>query len=92
MSQYLLRVPGLKILLSERFTQDPLELFFGQQRQRGGGRDNPSVQQFLQATQSIRVQRSTAPLTRSNVRASKYHATNDDTLAPIPKRKRERKT
>ena len=55
MGRYLLNFPGVKFLLSERFTQDPLESFFGQQRQRGGGSDNPNVLQFIYTTSSIRA-------------------------------------
>ena len=75
MGRYLLGITGVKFLLSERFTQDPVESFFGQQRQRGGGSENhPTIQQF---TYSFQVQRSTAPLARSNVRASKHHQDTD---------------
>ena len=46
MARYLLsQKPGL-FLLSERFNQDPLESFFGQQRARGGRSDNPNVATF----------------------------------------------
>ena len=33
-------------LLSEVFCQDPLERYFSRQRHRGGGNDNPTVDQF----------------------------------------------
>ena len=92
MGRYLLGISGVKFLLSERFTQDPVESFFGQQRQKGGGSDNPTVQQFTYNTSSLRVQRSSAPLTRSNVRASKHHQdaeVMDET--PLPKRPRRSK-
>lgn len=81
-----------KFLLSERFTQDPVESFFGQQRQKGGGSENPTVHQFTYNTSSLRVQRSTAPIATSNVRASKHHKDTDvvdDT--PLPKRQRRSK-
>ena len=35
--------------------QDPLELFFGCQRQRGGTSDNPNVLEFCQNSQALRV-------------------------------------
>ena len=41
MGQYLLGIDGVKFLLSERFTQDPVESSFGQQRQKGGGSETP---------------------------------------------------
>ena len=33
-------------LLSEVFCQDPVERYFSRQRNRGGGNDNPNVEQF----------------------------------------------
>ena len=36
LGKYLLGVSGVKFLLSERFTQDPVKTFFSQQRQKGG--------------------------------------------------------
>ena len=50
MGRFLLGTAGVKYILSERFTQDPVESFFGHQRQQDGGRDNPTAQQFMQAT------------------------------------------
>ena len=43
---YLFSIPGVKVFLSERLCQDPLEQFFGCQRQRGGTHENPTVQEF----------------------------------------------
>ena len=73
MGQYLLGIDGVKFLLSERFTQDPVESSFGQQRQKGGGSENPTVHQFTYNTSSLRVRRSTTPIATSNVRASIHH-------------------
>lgn len=88
MGRYLLGVTGVKFLLSEKFTQDPVESFFGQQRQKGGGSENPTVHQFIYNTSSLRVQRSTAPIATSNVRVSKHH---QDADTPLPKRQRRSK-
>ena len=33
-------------LLSEVFSQDPIEGYFSKQRHRGGGNENPTVEQF----------------------------------------------
>ena len=41
--------------LSNNLCQDPLEKFFGCQRQRGGTSDNPNVLEFYQNTQALRV-------------------------------------
>ena len=50
-----LYIPGVKCFLSERISQDPLEKFFGNQRQRGGVNENPNVKEFCQNTQALRV-------------------------------------
>ena len=41
MAKYLFRQPGVKCLLSERLSQDPLESFFGKHRGCGGRSNNP---------------------------------------------------
>ena len=43
------------MFLSNNLCQDPLENFFGCQRQRGGNSDNPTVQDFFNNTQALRV-------------------------------------
>ena len=43
---WLLQQPDVKYLLSEVFSQDPLEKYFSRQRHRGGGADNPTVEEF----------------------------------------------
>ena len=86
MGRFLLSVPGVKFLLSERFTQDPLESFFRKQRQRGGGNENPTAHQFTSGTSSLRSLKSMVPAARGNVRGSKHHIEDvDDT--PCPKKK-----
>ena len=44
---------GVKFFLSSHINQDPLESFFGCQRQRGRGSDNPTVKVFCKNTQVI---------------------------------------
>ena len=88
MGHYLLSYPGVKFLSSERFTQDPLESFFRQERQRGGGSDNPNVLQFTYTTSSIRAQKSIAHVVRSNVRGSKHHQEEAYGDSPLPRRPR----
>lgn len=87
-ARFLLKVPGVKFLLSERFCQDPLEAFFGNQRAKGGRNDNPSVQQFCNSTVSLRVQGSAAlaPL-RGNCKRKTSTIIVDET--PLPKRPRQ---
>lgn len=94
LTKYLFTCDGVKLFLSERLSQDPLESFFGKQRQRGGGSDNPTVGQFLSSTSSLRVQGSMAlqPL-RGNCNR-KRQAMDDDAVRamiasePLPKKKR----
>jgi hypothetical protein len=60
--KYLLNLPGTrgKYILSECFTQDPLENYFGQLRARGGRCENPTVKSALDSAQSLRIQKSLA--------------------------------
>ena len=86
----LLKVKGVKYMLTEKFCQDPLENFFGKQRMKGGSNNNPNVATFLKNTASLRIQGSVAlkPI-RGNCRRGKENINNievDD--SPLPKRKR----
>ena len=53
--QFLFTVPGVQVFLSRRLCQDPLEKFFGCQRQKGGAHDNPNVAEFLNNMQVLQV-------------------------------------
>ncbi len=79
-------------LLSAHICQDPLENYFGCQRQRGGTSDNPSVSQFYENTQALRIVDSfcRGPV-RGNCRgASAKTVTMDEaSCAPLPKRRRK---
>ena len=41
----MLELPGVKYLLSEVFSQDPLERYFSKQKHCGGSNDNPTAYQ-----------------------------------------------
>ena len=56
MTQFLLSVPGVQYVLSEKLCQDPIEAVFGKQREAGGRSDNRTVHQFCLNTVSLRVQ------------------------------------
>ena len=88
-SKFLLSKKDGLFLLSERFNQDPLEAFFGQQRARGGRSDNPNARNFLYNAQAIRVQRSMAIGHGGNVRKRKQQWTTDleDLSHPLKKRR-----
>lgn len=45
----------MKSFLSEKTSQDPLEKYFGRQRQRGKSNKNPSAHEFLINNQALRV-------------------------------------
>ena len=53
--KYLFSQPGVECFLSGKLCQDPLEKFFGCQRQRGGVNENPTVHEFCSNTQVLRV-------------------------------------
>ena len=53
MIRFLLSSDKVKFVLTEKFNQDPVEIFFAQQRARGQRNDNPSVSQFLENTQAL---------------------------------------
>ena len=93
---YLFSVPGVRSFLSERISQDPLERFFGCQRQRGRVNENPSVADFIQNTQALRVANVFARDTvKGNCRGSRKRCRSQKTFdsdEPLPKRKRARKS
>ena len=99
MTKYLLKLPGVKSVLSNRLCcQDLLEQFFGKQRQRGGTNDNPNINQFLNNTSAIRVADSVvvAPsrgnCCRSQGKKRKHISPGDISVTnenePLPKRTR----
>ena len=99
MAQYLLQLPGVDSLLSNRLCcQDLLEQFFGKQRQRGATNDNPNIQQFECNTSAIRVASSIAlaPVrgncrgTNSKKRPGELYVASELEL-PLPKRPRYKK-
>ena len=98
MARYLLSQPGEErlTLLSERFSQDPLENYFGKQRARGGRCDNPTLKESLQNAVAIRAQRS-MELDRVQGNCRRKRRLFDDEppgidCTPLPKRKRSSKT
>lgn len=91
--RYLFTLPDVKSFLSQRICQDPLERFFGLQRQRGGVNDNPNVEEFQKNTQALRVVNSVAPPPkRGNCRGSKLDCTlnKENVNEPLPKRPRKK--
>ncbi|KAL5489492.1 hypothetical protein EMCRGX_G018587 [Ephydatia muelleri] len=88
---FLFTLPGVSTFLSERLCQDPLEQFFGCQRQRGRTNDNPTVKEFCKNTQALRVVNSLcAGFVKGNC-TGKRHASrsiSEMDLRPLAKRPR----
>ena len=84
----LLKLGDVKYLLSEVFSQDPLEAYFSRQRQKGGSWDNPTVQQFYYNTVSLAQQGAVyRDLKTMNVQ-SEFYARKADCDAPLEKRRK----
>ena len=49
----LLAIRGVEYLLSEVFSQDPLECYFSKQCHRGGSNENPTVEQVPLSTMTL---------------------------------------
>ena len=81
---------GVEYVLTERFCQDPLEEYFGNQRKLGRRNDNHDVKMFGSNNNTIRAQRSVS-CQSGNTRGRKdrdrsWVNVSDD---PVPKRKKQ---
>ena len=86
----LLSLEGPKFLLSERFNQDPLEIYFSKQRMRCGRGDNPSVKQFLDTANLLTASKTLALGNCSSIR--KYKAVHEMAELNAPLQKRSKKS
>ena len=79
---------GFEKVLTERFCQDPVEEYFGNQRKLGWRCDNPDLAQFGYNDNSIRIQRSIS-CTSGNTRGRYDHKRSWEKISddPVPKRK-----
>ena len=84
--QFLFAIPGVKIFLSARLSQDPLENYFGQQRQRGRSNENPNARDFIKNTQALRVVNGVCRNIKGNCRGNEENNPIDS--APLCKRPR----
>ena len=85
------RVPGVKFFLSEKLSQDPLEKFFGMQRQRGATNENPNISQALKNTQALRVINTTCrhvTVKKGNTRGNDTEEQDENFNEPLQKRKK----
>lgn len=88
--KYVFTIPGVKFFLSEKVSQDPLEKFFGMQRQRGSTNENPNAYQALKNTQALRVINTTCKhvrVKRGNTRGNSG-GTDENFDEPLKKRRR----
>jgi hypothetical protein len=90
------KLGGVKFFLSEHLCQDPLENFFGCQRQRGRVNENPTVEQFCSNTQALRVIGSLCrDSVKGNCRGNKKYkqalVISEKENEPLQKRKRKHK-
>ena len=90
--RYIFKIPGVKFFLSERLSQNPLENFFGCQRQRCRTNENPNLNEFCKNTQALRVINSVCgTISKGNCRGNKQGVDMDENNKPLPKRRRVRK-
>ena len=84
---------GVDSVLTERFQQDPLEEYFGNQRQRGRRSDNPDPSQFAYNDRALDVQRNIVPIKAGNTgnRSSEKSKWNEVIEEPLKKAKRPKK-
>ena len=74
--------------MNERLSQDPLEKFFGCQRQRGTTNENPNVSQFCKNTQALRVINGICGNVSGNYRGNKTSIDWGKENCPLPKRRK----
>ena len=91
MTKLLLSDKNVQFVLTERFNQDPIEIYFGQQRARGQRNDNPSVSQFLENAQAIVVQKTLVTGGSSCINHKREGLELSPLCQPLPKRKCIRK-
>ena len=83
---------GMEFVLTERFDQDCVEEYFGRQRSAGCRSDNPSISQFGCNNNTIRMQRSVAPVTgnaRDAHKSKPYVSWSIVDETPLPKRMKQ---
>ena len=90
MTEYIFTIPGVKVFLSNRICQDPLENFFGRQRQRGRVNEHPNALEFIRNTQALRIINTEGATVRGNCRGVKKNKRKAEPImvenSPLPKR------
>ena len=85
--KFIFTIPGVKFFLSERLCQDPIENYFGCQRQRGGRHENPNVNDFCKNSQALKVVNSICgTVSKGNCRGKKQAIDVEIESRPLKKR------
>ena len=85
-------IAGIKVFLSEKISQDPLEQLFGCQLQRGSTSENPTVAEFFKSTQALLVINPVGEeVSKDNCRGNKGSQDIDKENTLLPKRRRYHK-
>ena len=87
--KYIFTIQNVKSFLSEKTSQDPLEKYFGRQRQRGKSNENSSAHEFLINNQALRVVSSIRIDTaKGNTRGTNQEGITVVSDGPLQKRRR----
>uniref|UniRef100_A0A1X7VEP6 Transposable element P transposase-like RNase H domain-containing protein n=1 Tax=Amphimedon queenslandica TaxID=400682 RepID=A0A1X7VEP6_AMPQE len=81
---FIFTIPGVKSFLSEHISQDPLEKYFGRQRQRSNAHENPTSQEFLKNNGALRVVTSIKKDTHRGNTQQHNDTTDDVFISPEP--------
>ena len=87
----LLQLPGADYLLSEVFSQDPLERYFSKQRHRGGSNENSLASQ-VPFNASTLIQQSAVYKDLKTMNVSSENSNSDKLAEPLKKRQRRSST
>ena len=85
-AQTLLQEPGIEYLLSEKFSQDPLEEYFSMQRGLCGRNDNPTVAEFGRNVLKLQVARSPHVLASAHGNSVRNGVAINMCARPMPRR------
>ena len=83
----LLEIHSVEYVLSEVFSQDPLERYFSKQRHRGGSNENPTAQQVPYSASTLVQQK----LVYGDLKTMNIEAEQKDVNLNEPIKKRPRK-
>ena len=88
MTKELLSEDGVEYVLSEKFTQDPIEEYFSKQRRAGGASDNPTTKQVADNMVVFQAADTAVRSSRYGNVSRKREQGDDGNVLPMPKRKK----